>query len=35
MGALITRVDLDGETVENVVANWMDENEALWSAWIK
>jgi glycine betaine/proline transport system substrate-binding protein len=35
MGAMITEVDLDGKTVETVVADWMGKNEAVWSAWIK
>jgi glycine betaine/proline transport system substrate-binding protein len=35
MGALITAVDLEGKTVEDVVAGWVTENEATWSGWIK
>lgn len=35
MGAMITEVDLDGKSVETVVADWMGKNEAVWSAWIK
>jgi glycine betaine/proline transport system substrate-binding protein len=34
MGAMIAAVDLDGGTVEGVVADWMDENEATWKGWI-
>jgi glycine betaine/proline transport system substrate-binding protein len=34
MGAMITAVDLDGKTVEDVVDTWMSANEARWSAWI-
>ena len=34
MGAMITRVDLEGQTVEAVVAEWMAANEARWQAWI-
>lgn len=34
MGAMITKVDLDGESIEDVVANWMTENESRWSGWI-
>jgi len=35
MGAMITEVDLNGKTVEAVVADWMAANEARWSEWIK
>jgi len=35
MGAMITDVDLNGKTVEAVVADWMGKNEARWSEWIK
>ncbi|RST83827.1 ABC transporter [Aquibium carbonis] len=35
MGAMITEVDLDGKSVEAVVADWMGANEARWSEWIK
>lgn len=34
MGAMITRVDLDGAPLESVVDDWMTENEAVWAAWI-
>ena len=34
MGAMITEVDLNGKTVEAVVADWMTQNEARWSGWI-
>ncbi|MCX7644376.1 MAG: ABC transporter substrate-binding protein [Rhodobacteraceae bacterium] len=34
MGAMITRVDLEGATVEQVVADWMAANEATWKGWI-
>lgn len=34
MGALVTEVDLNGKTVETVVADWMAANEATWKAWI-
>jgi len=33
MGALVTQVDLDGLSVEQVVADWMAANEATWSSW--
>ncbi|MEX1180218.1 MAG: ABC transporter substrate-binding protein [Cucumibacter sp.] len=33
MGAMITEVDLNGSTVEQVAADWMAANEARWSAW--
>jgi glycine betaine/proline transport system substrate-binding protein len=35
MGQMITKVDLEGKKVEEVVAEWMAANEARWSAWIK
>jgi glycine betaine/proline transport system substrate-binding protein len=35
MGQMITKVDLDGKKVEEVVAEWMAANEARWSGWIK
>jgi len=34
MGAMISKVDLDGESVDAVVAAWMDANEARWKGWI-
>jgi glycine betaine/proline transport system substrate-binding protein len=34
MGAMITKVDLDGQSIEDVVDEWMDANEAVWSTWI-
>ena len=35
MGAMVAAVDLDGKSVEDVVADWMAKNEARWSAWIQ
>jgi glycine betaine/proline transport system substrate-binding protein len=35
MGAMITEVDLDGKSIDAVVADWMGANEARWSEWIK
>lgn len=35
MGAMITKVDLEGKKVNEVVAEWMAANEARWSEWIK
>lgn len=35
MGALITKVDLEGMPIEDVVDEWMDANEATWQAWIQ
>ena len=32
---MITKVDLDGGKVSDVVAEWMGANEARWSEWIK
>jgi glycine betaine/proline transport system substrate-binding protein len=34
MGALITKVDLEGKKTEDVVAEWMKANEARWKGWI-
>jgi glycine betaine/proline transport system substrate-binding protein len=34
MGAMITKVDLEGGTVEAVVAEWMAANEGRWQEWI-
>mgnify|MGYP002078567972 CR=1 FL=1 len=34
MGELIAKVDLEGQKVEDVVAAWMQENEATWKAWL-
>lgn len=35
MSAMVGEVDLEGRSVEDVVAEWMANNEARWSAWIK
>ena len=35
MGALVSKVDLDGESIESAVSEWMSANEATWSIWIK
>jgi glycine betaine/proline transport system substrate-binding protein len=35
MGAMITEVDLNGKSVDQVVADWMAANEATWKAWIQ
>ncbi len=35
MGAMVAAVDLDGKTVEAVVADWMAANEDRWSNWIQ
>tara|TARA_Y100000817_G_scaffold313887_1_gene311084 strand:- start:541 stop:1488 length:948 start_codon:yes stop_codon:yes gene_type:complete len=35
MGNMVAAVDLDGNSVEAVVADWMSNNEARWSTWIK
>ncbi len=34
MGDMIAKVDLEGSTVEAVVADWMAKNEDRWKAWI-
>jgi len=35
MSAMVGEVDLNGRSVEDVVAEWMTKNEDRWSAWIK
>ncbi len=35
MGAMVAEVDLSGRTVDEVVAEWMTNNEARWSNWIR
>jgi len=35
MGAMIGRIDLDGEKLDAVVADWMGKNKSRWQAWIK
>jgi glycine betaine/proline transport system substrate-binding protein len=35
MGAMISKIDLEGAKLEDVVADWMKTNEARWSEWIK
>jgi len=35
MGAMVSDVDLNGKKLEDVVAAWMEANEARWSTWIK
>ncbi len=34
MSAMVAAVDLEGKSVEEVVDEWMDANEARWTAWI-
>ena len=34
MGAMVADADLNGKSVEEVVAAWMAENEATWKSWI-
>ena len=34
MSAMVAAVDLDGMSVDDVVDQWMDDNEARWKAWI-
>lgn len=33
MGGLIAKIDLEGAKLEDVVAEWMKNNEATWKAW--
>jgi glycine betaine/proline transport system substrate-binding protein len=35
MNSMVAAVDLDGKEVDDVVADWLNKNEARWSAWIK
>lgn len=35
MGALVSKVDLDGVSIDDAVAGWLDANKAAWSAWIE
>lgn len=35
MGNLIARIDLDGEDLDDVVADWIKGNEAVWMAWTR
>ncbi len=35
MSDMIGRIDLDGENLDDVVAEWMDKNKSRWQAWIK
>lgn len=35
MGAMVGEVDLDGKTLDSVVANWMTDNADRWQGWIK
>lgn len=35
MDMLVAKVELDGQSVEDVVAAWMSENESVWMAWAK
>lgn len=34
MSEMVGKVDLDGESIEDVVNEWMDANEARWKPWI-
>ena len=34
MGAMVTKVDLDGKDLDGVVGEWMAANEKRWSSWI-
>lgn len=34
MSAMVAAVDLDGESIEDVVDAWMNDNEARWGEWI-
>jgi glycine betaine/proline transport system substrate-binding protein len=35
MGQMVAAVDLDGNSVEAVVADWMNSNKSRWQSWIK
>ena len=34
MDRMIARIDLDGEQLDAVIADWMAQNEAVWQGWI-
>ena len=34
MAQMIVKVDLDGESIDDVVNQWMTYNEARWKEWI-
>ena len=34
MGAMVSKVDLEGMSVDDVVAEWMAANKDTWSTWI-
>lgn len=34
MGAMVSAVDLDGQQVDAVVADWMAKNESRWQSWL-
>jgi len=33
MGAMVGAVDLDGQSVEDVVSGWLSENQSTWESW--
>jgi glycine betaine/proline transport system substrate-binding protein len=35
MGAMVAAVDLEGKKLEDVVADWMANNEDRWKTWIQ
>ncbi|NRA14910.1 MAG: ABC transporter substrate-binding protein [Oceanospirillaceae bacterium] len=35
MGAMISKVDLEGNKLEDIVSSWMDKNPSRWQQWIK
>ena len=35
MGQMVAAVDLDGNSIEAVVAEWMNNNKSRWQSWIK
>jgi glycine betaine/proline transport system substrate-binding protein len=35
MGQMVSAVDLDGKSVDDVVDAWMDANQDRWSGWLK
>ena len=35
MGQMVAEVDLDGRSLEDVVADWMNSNSSRWQSWIK
>ena len=33
--ALVLKIDVEGQKLEDVVAEWLEENERKWGLWVK